>query len=183
MTQDGGYDLKPEEKPATPEPITNPTENTREMGDSSSPKKPGDEGWVPPAIIIEKADSEPAAAPDPDVETHKGIAVLAYICFLIPLVAAPNSKFARFHANQGLLSFILLVVSILGVALLYGAQYLAESLLQRIGILNWFFWCGLSFLQVALLVGWVALIIYGIIHAANGERKALPVVGHWTLIK
>lgn len=43
-----------------------------------------------------------------DVADNKVMAVLAYIgfLFLIPLLAAPQSKFARFHTNQGLVLFI-----------------------------------------------------------------------------
>ena len=39
-----------------------------------------------------------------DIEANKPMAILSYIWFLfiVPLVAAPQSKFARFHANQGL---------------------------------------------------------------------------------
>ena len=40
-----------------------------------------------------------------DVEQNKVMAILAYfgILVLIPILAAKDSKFARFHANQGLL--------------------------------------------------------------------------------
>ncbi len=34
------------------------------------------------------------------------MAVLAYIIFLIPLLAAKDSKFARYHTNQGLVLFL-----------------------------------------------------------------------------
>lgn len=47
-----------------------------------------------------------------DITDNKVMAVLAYIgiLFLIPLLAAPNSRFARFHANQGLVLFLAEVV-------------------------------------------------------------------------
>ena len=43
-----------------------------------------------------------------DVANNKVMAILSYfwILFLIPLFAAKESPFARFHANQGLLLFI-----------------------------------------------------------------------------
>ena len=43
-----------------------------------------------------------------DINQNKVMAVLAYIgiLVLVPLLAAPNSKYARYHANQGLLLFI-----------------------------------------------------------------------------
>ena len=36
-----------------------------------------------------------------DIEKNKIMAVLAYIIFLIPLLAAKDSPFAKFHTNQG----------------------------------------------------------------------------------
>jgi uncharacterized Tic20 family protein len=62
-------------------------------------------------------------------------------------------------------------------------QWGAETFLARIVILSWFFWCMITLLQPALLVGWLVLVVMGIIHAANGEWKTLPGVGHFTLIK
>ena len=167
MTQDNsGYDLTP-----TPPPPPAP--------------KPGDPDWVPPTPVIEKAEEDAPPPPDPDIEKHKGVAVLAYICFLIPLIAAPNSKFARFHANQGLLTFITLIAAVVLVALLQvvgmGADYVFAK--TKITILQYFFSCGLALLQVALLVGWIALVITGIINAANGLTKPLPVLGHLNMIK
>ena len=37
-----------------------------------------------------------------DINDNKGMSVLAYIgiLFLIPLLACPNSRFARYHTNQ-----------------------------------------------------------------------------------
>ena len=175
MTQgDGGYDVKPVE-PA-PAPPGAPS------GGPSSKPKPGDPGWVPPVPIVEY-DTPEGIVEDPDVEKNKGMAILAYICFIIPLVAAPNSKYARYHANQGLLLFILLICVCVVVAFLQGGKFLAAFLLKAIPILDWFFACGLTLLQPALLVGWIALMIVGIINAANGLKKPLPGIGHWTLIK
>ena len=43
-----------------------------------------------------------------DISANKVYAILAYIGFLVlvPLIAVPKSKFARFHANQGLVLLI-----------------------------------------------------------------------------
>ena len=173
MTQDdGGYEVKPVE-PASAAPA----------GGATSKPKPGEPGWVPPVPIIEKAEASEDVAADPDVEKNKGMAILGYICFIIPLVAAPSSKYARYHANQGLLLFILLICVCVVVAFLQGGKFLAAHLLNAIPILDWFFACGLTLLQPALLVGWIALMIVGIINASNGLAKPLPGVGHWTLIK
>jgi uncharacterized membrane protein len=179
--EDGGYEIKPDKNPAVP-PGAEPGP-TGASGPTGGAPKPGEPGWVPPVPIIEEAEVAEEDLVDPDVEQNKGVAVLAYILFLIPLVAAPNSKFARYHANQGLLSFILLIVVCMAVAILQGGKMLAVWGLHRIPVLDLFFACGLSVLQPALLMGWLALMIVGIINAANGLKKPLPVVGHWTLIK
>jgi uncharacterized membrane protein len=168
MTQNGGYDLTPEApKPEKP--------------------KPGEPGWVPPEVVVEKAEEPEKGSgeeeKDPDVEKHKGLALLGYVFFVIPLVAAPNSPFARYHANQGLLVFIVGGISVVAVIVLHFVNFLADRMLVSIPLLGYFFSCIFYLLQVGLLVGTVALAIMGIIHAANGERKSLPVVGHWTLIK
>ncbi len=153
--------------------------------------KPGDPGWVPPPVVIEYAEPEKEEeeaepeepAVDPDIETHKGMAILGYVFFLIPLLAAPNSKFARFHANQGLLSLITLITVTIVVSVMHFVNIAVGKVFAGQDLLANFFGCGFSLLQFALLVGWVALVIAGIVNAANGEKKALPVIGHWTLIK
>ena len=52
---------------------------------------------------------------------NKVMAILAYIIFFIPLLAAKESKFAMYHANQGLVLFLLAVaVSIVGTIIPLG---------------------------------------------------------------
>src|SRR5437762_2047316 len=102
MSEEGDYELKPEEKkPEPPRP------------------KPGDPDWVEPVPVVEQAEEPESAEPvepvDEDAEKHKAVAILGYILFVIPLVTAPHSKFGRFHANQGLMVFILWWVAIAGV--------------------------------------------------------------------
>jgi uncharacterized membrane protein len=165
--QGSEYDLQP------PKPAENP------------PLKPGDPGWVPPTPIIEKADEpeEPEVPVDPDVQNHKAVAILAYIFFVIPLVAAPHSKFARFHANQGLLLFILWCAAFIGIVILNVGWRIISPYLESIAILQFFFGCIVYLLPVFMLVGMFVLTIMGIVNAANGEKKSLPMLAHWSLIK
>ena len=96
---------------------------------------------------------------------------------------APNSKYARFHANQGLLAFIVLAIAVVTVVGLQVAKWINGALLaERVTILSMFFGCGFSLLQAGLLVGWFLLVVQGIANAASGEAKNLPVVGHFRLI-
>lgn len=100
-----------------------------------------------------------------DVQSNKFMAILSYFGFLVlvPIFAASHSRFARFHANQGL---ILLIVEI------------ALSVLESI---FGFFLFGLVFnlLRLVLLV----LSIMGIVAAAKGEEKELPIIGGIRLLK
>lgn len=45
---------------------------------------------------------------DPDIEANKGLAILSYVWILclIPLLLKRDSKYAQFHAKQGLILFI-----------------------------------------------------------------------------
>jgi uncharacterized membrane protein len=171
MTQDdGGYDLK----------HTPPSE----IAPVAPAPRPGEPGWVAPVPVIERADDAAEYdAQDPDIEKNKGMAILAYVCFIIPLVIAPNSKFARFHANQGLLVFILWIVAIFASVFLYFVTSHIGPFLEKIPILNFFLSCVLTLGQIALFLGAIVLTIYGIIQAANGEKHPLPVLGQLTLIK
>ena len=92
-----------------------------------------------------------------DAEQNKVMGILAYlgILFIVPLVAAKDSPFAKYHANQGLVLF------------LFG---LAIGVLWAIPVLN-------------LIVGpigglaHIVLAIIGITNAAKGEMKPLPLIG------
>lgn len=102
--------------------------------------------------------------------TEKGLGVLSYFgpLFIITLIAG-NSSFTKFHANQGLVLFIIeaivgAVCGILGIIPLVGA------ILS--GIIGGVFG----------LVSFAAM-LYGIITAAQGEMKPIPVIGSITIIK
>jgi uncharacterized membrane protein len=98
-----------------------------------------------------------------DIEQNKVIALFAYILFFIPLLAAKDSKFARYHANQGL------------VLLLFG---IAISIVSSvIPIIGWFIIGPLGTLFVLVLA------IMGIINALNGKAKPLMLIGGITILK
>lgn len=97
-----------------------------------------------------------------DAQENKVMGILAYILFLIPLLAAKDSKFAMYHANQGLLLFLLAIGS--------------NVVLGIIPIIGWLL------LPIANLVV-LLFAIMGIINAANGEMKPLPVIGKYQLLK
>lgn len=102
-----------------------------------------------------------------DIENNKVMGVLAYIgiLFLVPLLAAPKSRFARFHANQGLVLFLAEII--LGVV---------AGVLGFIPIVGWIV------RSVVSVVGLI-LMILGIVNAASGKAKELPVIGKFKLLK
>ncbi len=97
-----------------------------------------------------------------DAEENKGMAIIAYlwILCLVPLLAKKDSPYAQYHAKQGLILFIADIILwafgwvIAAVTLGFGA-----FLVPLIGLL--------------LLV----LMIIGIVNAASGKTKPLPVIG------
>jgi uncharacterized membrane protein len=103
----------------------------------------------------------PTAKPS-DVNANKWIGALAYILFFIPLLAAKNSRFAMYHANQGL---VLLILSL--------ACNIVLGIIPIIG------WILLPLANLATL----ALAIVGIVQAANGQMKPLPLIGGISIIK
>jgi uncharacterized membrane protein len=166
--------------------------------------RPGDPDFVPPKVVVvegssaaEEAEAGPVVGkgvkapkePVPltpeelDVQQNKAMAILGYICFVIPLLAAPKSAFARFHANQGLISFILWAVAVFGGIACWALGLLVDTVLAEIVILRVFFGCLLHLLPPAMLFGALAMMIKGILNAADGQKKELPVVGTWRLIK
>ena len=92
------------------------------------------------------------------------MAILSYISFLflIPLFCAKESKFARFHVNQGIVLFITNIII---------------NFLYRI--------IGIGIIRVAL---WLAsavafvLAIIGIVNVIKGRAKELPIIGKFRIL-
>jgi uncharacterized membrane protein len=150
--------------PTAPPPLPSGV-NVPPLSDFAPPPR-----TAPPPISPAPASaSAPARA---DIEQNKVFAVLAYlgILFLVPLLAAPNSPFARYHTNQGIILFI--------TSLIVGpASWILGFPLALVT-----FGVGLA-LPFALGVGLLVLLILGIVNAANGQCKPLPLIGHFQLIK
>lgn len=113
-----------------------------------------------------------------DIENNKVMALLSYlwILFLVPLFAAPNSKFARFHTNQGLVLFIFSLVS----GIIGGVVGFILALIPFIGFI--FVWvAGVVFGIIE--IGFILLAVLGIINALQGRAKELPVIGKIKILK
>ena len=109
-----------------------------------------------------------------DIEQNKMIALFSYIgiLFLIPLLAAPNSRFAKYHANQGLVLFILEVA--FGIV-----QGILASILYSI---SWHLGFIVTIVRTFSLA-FIILAVLGIINATSGRAKELPIIGKIKIIK
>jgi len=91
----------------------------------------------------------PTYETDKDIQENKIIALLSYIgiLFLIPLLVKKDSKFAKFHAKQGLVLFI-------------------GWFLVWIPVIGWILWVGVLILS-----------ILGIMNVLSGKYAELPIIG------
>lgn len=102
-----------------------------------------------------------------DIRRNKGVSSLAYIplLFWIPLVARSNSRFAKFHANQGLIFFI--VMAVLDIV---------ERFFTFIPYLH-------SLISACVSLIGLCYFLYGFINTLNGNARELPFIGKFDLIK
>jgi len=119
-----------------------------------------------------------------DAQENKTMAILAYIIFFIPLLAGTHktSPFVKFHTNQGTVLAIgsvglSIVLSILSAILT--AIFTATFAWGALGLILGLF--GLLWSVVG--IGITVLCILGIVNAAQGKMKELPVIGKFTIIK
>ena len=128
-------------------------------GTAAGGQNPGAQNAPPPGAsgggggILDTPDTTHEFDPG-DIQANKTMAILAYIIFFIPLIAAPNSRYAKYHANQGLILFFV------------------ELICMVIPIIGWI--CSLAAF---------GLFIIGLMNAANNRAKELPVVGKFRIIK
>lgn len=120
-----------------------------------------------------------------DVQNNKVMGVLSYIWILvlIPIFAAKDSEYSRFHAKQGVklcglsiaYSIVTLIINLI-VGAIFRPTYIffavapnpvASAVSIILGLGNIFF---------------LALAIIGIINACQGQRKELPILDKLTFI-
>jgi len=122
-----------------------------------------------------------AATQNSDAEKNKGMAIIAYLLFFIPLITGDHKKsnFVKYHTNQGTILFIFSVG--LGVV-----SSIVMAILRSL-LFNVFAWGLLGILGTILNLLWLApaiFLILGIINASNGNEKPLPLIGNkFTIIK
>lgn len=102
-----------------------------------------------------------------DINKNRAMAILAYIgpLVFIPMFAAKNSKFARFHVNQGFLLF-LVWASLSVLSTFFNLIYLPPVLDVLIQLSLW-----------AVSIPATVINVIGIVNAARGKAKELPIIG------
>lgn len=139
----------------------------------SAYQQPGSQSQVPP---VHPGYQQPVQAAAPNqAQTKKGMAILAYfgILVLIPLLTAKQDPFARYHTNQGLVLFLVSVISsvLSNVLTTLLIDISSTAVLIISGIFG------------ILALVWFVFSIIGIVHAAKGQTKPLPLIGGIKLLK
>lgn len=121
-----------------------------------------------PAPAAAEATGEPPVMDPEDVKQNKPIALLSYlgILFIIPMLAAKESPFAKYHANQGLILFIATLVYWVAMAIIAAIPFVNLICIVLVP-LSW--------------AVWLVFAIIGILNAAKGECKPLPYIGQYTI--
>ena len=126
-------------------------------------------------------DTENIVFQSEDVNQNKVYGILSYlgILFLLPLLAAKESLYARFHTNQGLVLFLAeMILAIAGRII----SWILGTLINvvTLGLLGWVI---PTIINLIVVVISLIFVILGIVNACSGEPKKLPIIGSITLIK
>ena len=98
-----------------------------------------------------------------EIKEGKGYAICAYlgILVLVPILGAKQNRFAMYHANQGLILLIFMIIcNVIGSWVPFAGL---------VGSAGW-------------LIG-VIFLILGIVNVVNGVARQLPVIGQFNLLK
>lgn len=120
-----------------------------------------------------------------DVQQNKIMGILSYIGIfvLVPIFAAKDSAYARFHAKQGTKLCILSIAYSL-------ASWIIKLIVYAIFRPTYYFFVPVphpvdSFVSTVFGLAsafFLVLAIIGIVNACKGERKALPVIDKLTFL-
>ena len=119
---------------------------------------------------LTKIEDKTAEFDQEDINKNQVISIFAYISWLvlIPIFCAKDSKYARFHANQGLV-----------LAIAETALNIVGRILLIIPIIGWIINIVIWIADVALFV----LTIIGLVAVFNKQAKTLPVIGKFQILK
>lgn len=117
-----------------------------------------------------------------DVQQNKILALVSYLgyFFFIPMIVKPQSRYLRFHGNQGLT--LLLTEIVLGIvhAILCGLF----GLFSLVGVAGAII--GGIFIVLFSIAIWGSILVWailGIYNAVTGKAKELPLIGRIRILK
>ncbi len=113
-----------------------------------------------------------------DIEKNRVFGGLSYLwlLFILPLFACPQSRFAKFHANQGLVLFIIEAV----INLIFGVVIKFVKIVPILG--------GVAAGILGLIQGIIGIVvlvlaIYCLVRAFDGKADEISVIGSIRIIK
>jgi uncharacterized membrane protein len=171
--KEGMANWTPATQVASLSPLTSTAMGSTAVASATATPNPGS---VTPVTSSDLIGTPEALEVDPDdAEKNKIFGIIAYlgILWVVPLVVAKTSPFAKFHANQGLTLFIAEIVLWIGVAVVNGI--LGFILPHSLYFIEFLF----SLIQIVPII----LIVFGIVNAAQGKCVPLPVIGGVKLLK
>lgn len=121
------------------------------------------------ASTAEPDAAAPIAEDDPaDIQQNKPLALLSYApgLFIIPMNAAKDSPFAKYHANQGLVLFIAMITLWVAIGVV--------SAIPFVNLITFVLW-------PLFPAVWLVFAVMGVLNAAKGVRKPLPFIGQYTI--
>lgn len=150
-------------------------------------KKANAENITEKLISLNNTEDTTSEYDEADISSNRAVALLSYFgpLVLVPIIGAPKSKFATFHANQGLVLFLTEIAYAIVAGIL-------RNILKLIFPAKEFLWFlpvrGAAYNFFSSLIGLVSLLfvaaaIIGIVNAARGKAKELPIIGRIRLIK
>ena len=123
-----------------------------------------------------------------EVESGKVMAILSYIIALIPYFAEKKNKFVRYHAVQGMNILIIAVGwAIVGAII----NSVVQAIFCSTGYGYWYSSCWYTF-GIEDVISWIIsfvglgigiLDIMGLVYAATGKAKEVPILGKIKIIK
>ena len=102
-----------------------------------------------------------------EINDGKGMAILAWIIFLVPLFAARDKKYAMFHTEQAIILWIFFIV-------IYFAIWILTII---IGQISSTLACIISGLGIIPWIAYIVFWIMGLISAIQGKTTPVPVIG------
>ena len=93
-------------------------------------------------------------------EKNTSMAIIAYIVFFLPLLTEEKEDpYVKFHVKQGLVLFLAFI-----------AAAIISFIFALIPVIGWL-------INLALYITLLILLVIGIMNAANGKKKELPLIG------